>query len=411
MAKKEERDPEEKKPDDVSEQTARKKKKKTFVIVTMVFIFCAIIIFCWWFFYGRFETSTKDAYVHGNQVMLTPQVNGIVTAVNINETELVTEGQVLIRLDETDRKISLDSAANHLGETVREVTKMFENVYSLAAQFEVRQAELFSAEVDYMDRKSVVSEGAVSDEDYIHAEANFYAAKASVQVVKYELMQAISLVQKTTISTHPLVQKAKENVKQAWVNLQRCTLKAPATGVVALRTVQVGESVMTSTPLLAIVPLDQIWVNANFKEDDLSGIRIGQPVAMTADTYGGQIIYKGEVVGIGAGSGAVFSPLPPQNATGNWIKIVQRIPVRVSINSEQLRRFPLRLGLSMHVRVDIRDKEGRRIPLKSPEKPLYVTDVFIDQLDGSQQLIKEILDLNMTFDMCISHEVLSLVGK
>ena len=409
MAKDE--NPKEDEPNEKEELEAKRKKKKTFVIITLVFLLSAIVVFCWWFFWARFEASTQDAYVHGNQVMLTPQIPGIVTAVNINETELVEEGQVLIRLDETDRQIDLDSAINHLGDTVRQVTKMFENVYSLAAQFEVRQAELFSAEVDYVDRKSVVAEGAVSDEDYIHSESNFYAAKASVEVVKFQLMQAISLVQKTTIVTHPLVEKAKERVKQTWVNLQRCTIKAPVAGVVALRTVQVGESVMVTTPLLAIVPLDQMWVNANFKEDDLSGIRIGQPVNMTADTYGGQIVYKGEVIGIAAGSGAVFSPLPPQNATGNWIKIVQRIPVRVSINSEQLRRFPLRLGLSMDVHVDIRDKEGRRVPHKSVEKPLYVTDVFINQIDGSEQLIEEILEKNMTFDMCISHEVLSLVGK
>ncbi len=402
---------EEKKPEQPTQEVPQKKNKKVLFILTFSFVFIAIVVFCWWFFFARFEASTDDAYVHGNQVTLTPQIPGIVTAVNVNDTELVQQGQVLIKLDETDRKIAFDKAKNQLAETVRQVTQMFEKVYSLAAQFEKQQAELFSAEVDYIDRKHVVTEGAVSDEEFIHSESAYYAKKASVQVVKYELMQAISQVQNTTVSTHPLVEKAKELVKQSWVNLQRCVIMAPATGIIAQRNAQVGESVTPATPLLAIIPLDQIWVNANFKEDDLSSIRIGQPVALTADMYGRSVVYTGEVVGISSGTGAVFSPLPPQNATGNWIKIVQRIPVRISINSEQLRRFPLFLGLSINAKVDIRDQQGRRIPLRSAEKPLYATTVFEDQLVGADDVINMIVKENLTFDMLITHEILSLVGR
>lgn len=388
-----------------------KKNKKVIAIVTLIFVVIGGLIFFWWLFWGRFVVSTEDAYVHGNQVTLTPQIPGIVTQVNVNDTELVNQGQVLIELDQTDRKISLDTAKNDLADTIRNVTTMFENVYALAAQFEMKQAELFSAEVDYLDRKNVVAEGAVSDEDFIHAESNYYSAKAAVELVKYQLMQAISQVQNTKISNHPLVERAKQNVRQAWVNLQRCTLKAPATGIIAQRNVQVGESVNPASPLLAIIPLDQIWVNANFKEDDLESIRIGQPVTLTADMYGHDVQYAGEVIGIGSGTGAVFSALPPQNATGNWIKIVQRVPVRIAVNMEQVRRFPLFLGLSMRVHVDIRDKQGRRVPIKSSVKPLYVTDVFMDQTVGVEEVINEIVEQNLTYDMAISHEVLSLVGR
>ncbi len=388
-----------------------KKKSKILVYITFFFCLSGILIFCWWFFWARLVKTTRDAYVQGNQVTLTPQVSGIVIAVNVDETQLVVERQILVALDETDYKISLEAAKSRLGQVIRNVTEMFENVYALGAQFELRQAELFKAEVDYLDRKQIVAQGAISDEDFIHAEANYFAAKANVQFVKYQLMQAISAVQNTTISTHPLVESAKEELRQAWVNLQRCTLRAPVTGIIAQRAVQVGESVNQLSPLLAIIPLDQVWVDANFKETELSKIRIGQSVTMTADMYGREVVYSGQVVGINSGSGAVFSALPPQNATGNWIKIVQRIPVRIAINSDQLRRFPLWLGLSMNVKVDVRDTQGVRVPPASSEKNLYVTNIFKGQIDGAEEIIEEILQKNMTFDVSISHEVLSLIGQ
>ncbi len=388
-----------------------KKKMKLLILITTVFCLFGVLVFCWWLFWGRFVKSTNDAYVQGNQVTLTPQVSGIVTSVNVDETQMVMEKQVLVCLDETDYRITLEAAQSRLGQVIRDVTEMFENVYALAAQFELRQAELFKAEVDYNDRRQVVSEGAVSDEELIHAEANYYAAKANVKSIKYQLMQAISAVQNTTISTHPLVETAKEDLRQAWVNLQRCTLRAPVTGIIAQKAVQVGESVNQLSPLLAIIPLDQLWINANFKETQLSKIRIGQPVTMTADMYGREVIYTGQVIGISSGSGAVFSPLPPQNATGNWIKIVQRIPVRIAINSDQLRRYPLWLGLSMNVKVDVRDTQGVRVPPPAVEKGLYVTDIFKTQIDGAEEIIEQILQKNITFDLSISHDVLSLVGK
>lgn len=393
------------------DEKARKKKKQVMSWIVIGFSLIALFIFAWWFFLARFVASTKDAYVHGNQVRLTPQIPGIVTAVNVNETELVSEGQVLVRLDQTDRRLAFEKAKTELAESVRRVTKMFENVYALAARFEIRQAELFRAEVNYLDRKNVVSEGAVSDEEFIHSEAQYHAAKAAVQETKYRLMQAISEVQNTTVPTHPLVERAKEGVRRTWVDLQRCTLKAPASGIIAQRSVQVGQSVMPHDALLAIIPLDQMWINANFKETHLSKIRIGQSVSMRADTYGHAVSFSGQVIGIGSGSGAVFSALPPQNATGNWIKIVQRIPVRISLNTEQLRRYPLRLGLSMHVDVDVRDKEGRRVPLQSAEKPLYTTTVFQDQEKGASPVIEEIIKANQTHEMTIGYDVLSLVGR
>jgi membrane fusion protein (multidrug efflux system) len=222
-------------------------------------------------------------------------------------------------------------------------------------------------------------------------------------------MQAISEIQNTSVRNHPLVEKAKEEVRKAWVHLERCTLRAPASGIIALRQVQVGQSVNPSMPLLAIVPINQMWVDANFKEVDLANIRIGQEATVTADTYGRRVIYNGTVIGIGGGSGAVFSPLPPQNATGNWIKIVQRIPVRISLNSDQLRKYPLRLGLSMKARVDIRDSEGLRIPDVQKKDSLYETDVFQKQVEGAEAVIEEVLKQNSSFDFLLAHEITQLV--
>jgi membrane fusion protein (multidrug efflux system) len=384
-------------------------KKPLLLWTTLVFVGVALALLFWYIFFGRFEDSTDDAYVHGNQVRLTPLVPGIVTTINCDDTYLVKEGDVLVRLDETNYRIALDESCAILGETLREVTQMFENVYSLAALYQKRLDELIKLEIDYIDRRAVVASGAVSDEEYITAETNFMVGKDLVEKVKYDLMQAVSLVQHTTVITHPKVEKAKQRVKQAFVNLERCTLRAPATGIVAQRTVQVGESVLPTTPLLAIVPFDQMWVNANFREVDIAKLRIGQEAHIKCDSYGDEVIYRGEVIGIASGSGAVFSPLPPQNATGNWIKIVQRIPVRISIDPRQLERYPLRLGLSMRVHVDVHNKAGSRVPKEYVNRTFYQTSIFENETLMADQVIKEVIKQNVTFDIFLSEEIEMLV--
>ena len=255
-------------------------------------------------------------------------------------------------------------------------------------------AKVVETETKYLNRREVVESGAISEEEYIISETDYYSAKAAQVAAKYNLMKAMSEVQNTTVPTHPIVEIAKSDVREAYINLQRCTLRSPVTGIVALRKVQVGQSIIKQLPLMAVIPLEQMWVDANFKEVDLSKIRIGQPATITSDIYGREVVYKGEVIGIGIGSGAVFSPLPPQNATGNWIKIVQRIPVRISIEPKQLLKNPLRLGLSMNVTVDVHDVESPRVPDKSIDVSICQTDVFHAQLNGFEDVIKSILDQN-----------------
>lgn len=387
------------------------KKYRLIIIFSCVVALAAIIFLFWWLLWARFHVSTDDAYVNGNQVRVTPQISGNVISVNVDDTQLVEQGQIIVELDTTDPQIVFDRGKTVLAETIRNVTQMFEQVYALAASYDTKLTELYKTEIDYLDRKHIVDSGAVSDEDFIHAEADYEAAKSNLNLAKYNLMQAISLVKGTTVKTHPLVEKAKEDLRSLWVNLKRCTIKAPASGLIAQRSVQVGTSVSPSTPLLAIVPLNQMWVDANFKENQLKKIRLGQPAKVTADTYGGSVVFEGTVVGIGGGSGAVFSPLPPQNATGNWIKIVQRVPVRIGIEQEQLKKYPLRLGLSMNVRVDVKDTAGNRVPKKSMVQPLYTTDVFQTQIDGIEEIIGEIIDQNLTVDISLSDEVCKCLAK
>ena len=373
--------------------------KKWLLWSSIVFVGIALLVFMWWIFWGRFTKWTADSYVQGNQVRLTSQIEGYVASIYAEDTELVEEGKVLIELDPTDRILAFEKAKNELALKVREVTKLFETAYMMASECEKAQAKLIETEVLYNNRKEVVESGAVSEEEFIVSEINYCAAQSALMSAQYNLMKAVSEVQNTTIATHPLVEKAKMQLREAYVNLQRCILKSPATGIVSQRNAQVGQSINPSNTLMSVIPLNQMWVDANFKEVDLSKIRIGQKAKLVSDMYGRKVVYTGYVVGIGIASGAVLSPLPPQNATGNWIKIVQRIPVRVSLNPEELKQNPLRLGLSMSVSIDVRDMEGKRIPDKAANQLLYQTDIFKSQLDGAEAVIKEILNENETFDM------------
>lgn len=366
-------------------------------IISSVFLAIGIGVFIYWILIWRFEESTDDAYVHGNQVIITSQISGYINTVSVDDTDLVDQGQILVTLDQIDRKLAFESAKNILAESVREVTKMFENVGVLKGEFESRKAIFAKNAQDFKHRKALVESGGVSKEDFQHSEAFFVEAFANMLSAQHNLRGAKALVENTTIETHPLVQRAKDRLRQAYVNLSRCTIHSPAQGIIAMKKAQVGESIQPETPLMMVAPLDQIWVDANFKETQLTNIRIGQPVKMKSDIYGSEIIYHGEVIGIAPATGSVMSVLPPQNATGNWIKIVQRLPIRIKLRPQELKKFPLRLGLSMHVTVDIHDKGGKLIPSVAPPGPLYTTDIFKAQEAGVNEIIEKIVKENQTY--------------
>ncbi len=373
-----------------------RKRNRAILITIVIFLILGAAWLTYWLIYGRFHQYTDDAYVDGNNVVLTPQVPGIVESFSAIDADYVPEGRILVELDKTDATIALDKAVADLGNTVREVVQMFEAVKQYEALIAMKKAEFVKAAQDYEHRKNLIDQGGVSREDFEHAEAALQASFADLIATEHLYIASVAQVENTTVETHPMVEQMKNRVRDAYVFLQRCTIKSPVTGIVAQRTVQVGEHVNPGQPLMAIVPLDQMWVSANYKEVQLTHMRVGQPVRIRSDIYGGEVTFHGIVAGIGGGTGSVFSVLPPQNATGNWIKIVQRIPVRIKLDQEQIKKFPLRLGLSMDVTVDIHDRDKPFLPCIRPDCPLFQTDIFMSQESGAEPLITQVMETNLS---------------
>ncbi len=317
-----------------------------------------------WLFYARFFESTDDAYVSGDVVPVTSRENGTVLAVHADNTQSVRRGQVLVEFDPLQAEIGMQAAEADLARTVRTVRALFAKADELRAQLAQARVQFAQAQSDYKRRAAASGDGAVSAEDLTHARDALAQAKAGIAASDSVLAQTLAQIQGTNIDNNPDVLAAEARLRNAALTLLHMQLAAPVSGVVAQRYVEVGQEVSPGTPLLAVVPLSDVWVDANFKEVQLQHMRIGQPVTLTADVYGGSVTYHGRVAGLGAGSGGAFALLPPQNATGNWIKIVQRVPVRIELDQNELKAHPLRVGLSINARVDVRNESG---PLLSQE--------------------------------------------
>ena len=342
--------------------------------------------------YGQYHESTDDAYVNGNLVELTPQVTGTVNAVNTDDTQIVKVGDPVVTLDPADSRIALLNAEAALGQAVRKVSTLYVNNDYYAANVAQRESDLARAKDDLQRRVAVASTGAVSAEDVSHARDAVASAQASLDAARQQAQSNHALTDRTSVEQHPDVQAAAAKVRDAYLNYARNTLPAPVTGYVAQRSVQVGERVGPGTPLMSIVPLDGVWVDANFKEVQLRRMRIGEPVTMTADVYGSNVKYHGRVIGFSAGTGSAFATLPAQNATGNWIKIVQRLPVRIQFDQKELEAHPLRIGLSMQVDADTRDDSGTQ--LGAAVNTTYHTDVFAQYGEQADAEIAKIIGQN-----------------
>ncbi|BAN26778.1 HlyD family secretion protein [Caballeronia insecticola] len=348
----------------------------------------------WYATSGRFFEATDDAYVSGNLVQLTPQVSGTVIAVNADDTQIVHQGAPLVVLDAADAKVALANAEATLAQTVRQVSTLYVNNAYYAATVAQRQSDLTRAQDDLKRRQTIAQTGAVSGEDVAHARDAVAAAQAALDAVRQQAEANHALTDRTSIERHPNVQAAASKVRDAWLDYARNTLPAPVTGYVARRSVQVGERVAPGKPLLAIVPLDGVWIDANFKEVQLTRMRIGQPVTLTADVYGSKVKYHGHVEGFSAGTGAAFAVLPAQNATGNWIKVVQRLPVRIRLDQRELEAHPLRIGLSMQAEVETRDESGTQLGAAS--NTVYRTDVYSHYGDEADAEIARIIADNVS---------------
>lgn len=377
----------------VATEPSTRRRKALLALLGAAVVVSAAAYGAYYMTYARYHESTDDAYVSGNLVQLTPQVAGTVVAVNADDTQIVKAGDPVVTLDNADAKVALGNAEATLGQTVRQVSSLYVNNDFYAANVAQKQSDLARAQDDLRRRQAVADTGAVSAEDVAHARDTVTAARAALDAARQQAEANRALTDRTTIEQHPNVQAAAAKVRDAYLAYARNTLPAPVTGYVAKRSVQVGQRVSQGTPLMAIVPLDGVWVDANYKEVQLRDMRIGQPVTLTADVYGGKVKYHGRVVGFSAGTGSAFASLPAQNATGNWIKIVQRLPARIQLDQKELEAHPLRIGLSMDVDVETRDNTGPQ--LGAAMNTSYRTDVFADYGAQADAEIEKIIAQNI----------------
>ncbi len=353
--------------------TLNGKRRMLLTLVLLGFVVAGIGVGLWWLISGRYHESTDDAYVGGNLVQVTPQTGGTVLAIHADDTDFVTGGEVLVELDRSDARVAVEQAEAQLARTVRSVRNLKATTGELEANVELRRADLKKAEQDLERRHGLEASGAVSGEELQHARDAIQAARAAYEAAQRQLEAQRTLVEKTSVSTHPDVRNAAAKVREAYLALSRTAIPAPLSGFVARRSVQLGQRVSAGNPLLTVVALDDVWVDANFKESQLANLRAGQEATLSADAYGNSVKYHGRVVGFAAGTGSAFALLPAQNATGNWIKVVQRVPVRIALDPKELREHPLQIGLSMQVEVDTHERGGERLQRKTRALPAYQT--------------------------------------
>ncbi|MEI2455845.1 efflux RND transporter periplasmic adaptor subunit [Lysobacter firmicutimachus] len=371
------------------------KRRKALLILLTVVVVAAVAWTAYYLLVLRWHQDTDDAYVQGNVVNITPQTLGTVISIGADDGMKVRAGQVLVQLDPNDAQVAYDQAVANLANTVRQVRGLYSAVDAGQADLAARQVAVQKARADVKRREGLVAGGAVSAEELAHARDELAAAEAALSSSRGTLARNRALVDATTVAKQPQVAAAAAQLRQAYLNLQRAAIVAPVDGYVAKRSVQLGQRVQPGTALMTVIPLEQVWVEANFKETQLAHMRIGQPVEVHADLYGSDVVYQGKLTSLGLGTGSAFSLLPAQNASGNWIKIIQRVPVRIELDPKQLADHPLRLGLSMHVDVSIRDQAGAVLASAPPAKPVLSTDAYAKQLHDADSMIDKIVRENL----------------
>ena len=372
-----------------------KKSYKFLFIFGAVVLVIGIAVLIYHLTVGRYHVKTKDAYVNGYLIRLAPQVSGTVTEITTDQTQPVTRGQLLVRLDPHDTDVSLAQAKANLAQTVRDVAQLFAQEKRDEAAVSAQEAQLTLADQNLSRDQGLIKAHGVSQEDLERDQENSHNAEAGVRQARANLAATQAAIQGTQPETHPRVMQAEANLRSAWLASNRTRILAPVSGYVIRRAVQLGQQVNPATEMLAIVPLASVWIDANFKETELRNVRIGQPVEVRADVYGSDFTYHGRVLGLTAGTGAALAVLPAENATGNWIKIVQRLPVRIGLDPHELHDHPLFLGLSTTINVDVHDLNGASIS----QQPVWAagtqTDVYTTQEDGVDTEMRRILEENL----------------
>jgi len=357
------------------------KRRRILLLIALIFIVIGALWAAYWILVLAKREKTDDAYVNGNRVVISAQVSGTVIAVLADDTQLVNAGQVLVKLDPVDAQTALSRAASALAQTVRQVRQQKATATQYDSEIESRKLELNRAQIDLAKREPLVAEHAIAGEEVRHAQESVQIARAALTQAERQSLSAHALVDGTPVEGNPAVLQAKDVYRDAWIAAQRNAVVAPVTGYVAERSVQLGQHIQAGEALMTVIPLHALWVDANFKEVQLRNLRIGQKAEVRSDLYGGTFIFHGHVEGMSAGTGAAFSLLPPQNASGNWIKVVQRVPVRILIEDNDLIKSPLRVGLSATVTVDTTSRDGPVLAMQASDRPVGDTQVYTQDLE------------------------------
>ncbi|EMD9273957.1 multidrug efflux MFS transporter periplasmic adaptor subunit EmrA [Cronobacter malonaticus] len=370
------------------------KRKGALLLLTLLFVVIAVAYGVYWFLVARHFEETDDAYVAGNQVQIMAQVSGSVTKVWVENTDFVKKGDVLVTLDPTDAQQAFEKAKTELASSVRQTRQLMINSKQYAANIEVKKTALAQAQSDLNRRVPLGSANLIGREELQHARDAVASAQAQLDVAIQQYNANQAMILGTKLEDQPAVQQAATEVRNAWLALERTKIVSPMTGYVSRRSVQVGAQISPTTPLMAIVPSSGLWVDANFKETQLAHMRIGQSATVVSDIYGDDVEYTGKVVGLDMGTGSAFSLLPAQNATGNWIKVVQRLPVRIELDAKQLEQHPLRIGLSTLVKVDTTNRDGGVLATQTRSAPAYQSNAREIALEPVNKLINDIVQAN-----------------
>ncbi|MDB6083437.1 MAG: HlyD family secretion protein [Gammaproteobacteria bacterium] len=371
------------------------KRRRILIIIAVIFIAIGLLWALFWALVLSKRERTDDAYVNGNKVVISSQVAGTVTAVLTDDTQLVKAGQVLARLDPIDAETALARSASALAQTVRQVREQKLTASQYDAAIATRKLELARAEADLAKRQPLLAETAIAPEEVRHGVESVQLARAALTQAERQAAAAHALVDGISVQENPAVLQARAAYRDAWIAAQRNAVVAPVTGYVAERSVQLGQHIQAGQALMTVIPLNSLWVDANFKEVQLRHLRIGQAAQVRSDLYGGAFVYHGHVQGMSAGTGAAFALLPAQNASGNWIKVVQRVPVRIQIDDADLAKSPLRVGLSATVTVDTTTRDGPVLAREAQDQPVGDTQVYTRDLDKANAEADAVVHRNL----------------
>ena len=372
----------------------KKKRKIALLFLAVLFILIGVAYLVYWFMVLRHYQETDDAYVAGNQAQVMAQVSGSVNKVWFDNTDFVKKGDVLITLDKTDAQLAFEKAQTALATTVRQTHQLIINGKQYQATIDLQKTALEQAQSDLKRREPLGAANLIGREDLQHARDAVATAKAQLDVATQQYNANQAMILNTSLENQPAVKQSAAELRDAWLALQRTEVVSPIDGFVSRRSVQVGSQISSTTPLLAVVPANNLWVDANFKETQLAGVRIGQPATVVSDIYGDDVVYHGKVVGLDMGTGSAFSLLPAQNATGNWIKVVQRLPVRIELDAQEVAKHPLRIGLSTLVSIDTDNADGGVLATSVRSTPAYETNALALDLAPANQMIADIIRAN-----------------